>query len=149
MYLETLQDLSVYYCVKEMFSDAPFINVTNAFDSEDLVIPTIAVENDLIDTYYKELGNRSFGKIRTWYIDIFAANKSQRDEYAYRILHDLEEKISVYNYDEGFPPSVTPTRLGVLDPESVQLKIVKVLPELTELMYYRSVVTFTAVYNEI
>jgi len=149
MYIEKKQDLSVYYFIKTLFADAPFINVTNAFEPENLTIPTVAVENDEINTYNQELGNRSFGKIRTWYIDVFAANRSQRDEYAYRILHAVEEKIPVYDYDQGFPPDVTPTKLGVIDPESVQLTIVKVLPELTELMYYRSVVTFTAVYNEI
>lgn len=144
-----LQDLSVYYYIKNLFTDASFVNVTNAFEPEDLVIPTIAVENDEITTYSLELGNRSFGKIRTWYIDIYAINRGQRDEFAYRILQEVENKIPVYNYDQGFPPDVTPSKLGVLDPESVQLKIVKVLPELTELMYYRSVVTFTAVYENI
>jgi hypothetical protein len=111
-----------------------------------LELPTIALELEELLTWQIEMGSRAFGKTRTWYIDIFAENKAQRDEYAFRILYALEQKIPVYDYDQGF---VSPAKVGVLDPDDVQIRIIKVLPEMSELMYYRSVVQFTAVYEAI
>lgn len=147
-YIETRQDLSVYYWLVGLFSDAPFVKVVDGFPEDEFTIPTIALELEDIDTYRLELGSREFGKIRRWYIDIFAMSKSQRDEFAFRILHALDEKIPVYDYDLGFPPTVVP-KIGVIDPQEVSVKIIKVLPELTESMYYRSVVYLTALYEEI
>ena len=140
-------DLSIYYFVSDAFSDAPFVHVTDGFPEEGLTIPTIAVEADNISTYVAELGNRVRGKIRTWYADIYAADKAQRDEYAYRLLSAFESNIPVYDYDEGFPPSSTPSRIGSIITDDIRLQIIKVLPELTENMYYRSVVMVTGEYD--
>jgi hypothetical protein len=59
------------------------------------------------------MGTRTRQRRSAWSIDIFAADKNQRDAYAFRILTALDDKIKVYNYDVGFPPSVTPLKLGV------------------------------------
>jgi len=140
-------DLSVYYYIKDVFSDAPFINVVDGFPETEFNLPTIAVELDNIDTYVLELGNHERGKIRTWFIDVFAKDKSQRDEYAYRLISRLEDNIPVYNYDEGFPPSSTPSLLGAISTDRINMQIVKVIPDLTDMLYYRAVVTFTGEYN--
>lgn len=140
-------DLSVFFFTKNLFADAPFINVTEGFPDTELTIPTIAVELDNITTQPFEMGDRSSLKLRTWFIDVFAADKAQRDEYAYRLLNALENTIPVYNYDEGFPPSSTPSRIGCLITDDIRLQIIKVLPELTERMYYRSTVMFVGEYN--
>lgn len=147
MIIDRKLDLSVYYYVSDLFADAPFVNVTDGFPEEGLVIPTIAVEIGEIDTYPAELGNKVRGKIRTWYIDVFAADKAQRDEYAYRLMSAFETNIPVYDYDEGFPPSSTPSRIGCIYTDDIKLQIIKVLPELTEKMYYRSLVVFTGEYD--
>jgi len=147
MIIDRKLDLSVYYSIVDTFSSAPFINVTDGFPEEGLTIPTIAVEIGDIDTYPSELGNRVRGKIRTWYIDIFAADKAQRDEYAYKLMSALESNIPVYDYDEGFPPSSAPSRIGSIVTDDIRLQIIKVLPELTEKMYYRSLVVFTGEYD--
>lgn len=147
MYIELKQDLSVLQFLRTLFSDAPFIKVVDGFPEEEFDIPTVALETDSITAENFEMGNREFAKQRYWYIDVYAVSKAQRDEIAYRIIHALEEKIPVYDFDQGFPPTVIP-RLGVLDPDNVQLKVIKILPELTELMYYRSVVNFTTFYEE-
>lgn len=146
MYTERKQDLSVLSFLKTLYADAPFINVVDGFPEEEFVLPTVALELDTIDTYNLEMGSRAFGKIRTWYIDVYATTKAQRDEIAYRLLYALENKITVFDYDQGFD---NPPVLGALDPENVQLRIIKVLPDLTELMYYRAVVQFTAVYEDV
>lgn len=146
MIRERKEDLSVYYWLKDLF---PTFTIVDGFPVENLKIPTISVEVDTIDSEPFELGNRHRQKFRVWYIDVFAATKSQRDEVAYKILEELENPIQVYDYDEGFPPSVSPSNIGGLIPQDIRLEIKRVLPELVDLLYYRSTVTFSAVYNQI
>jgi len=147
LYLERLEDLSVYYWLIDKFADAPFINIEDGFPNEDLTIPTISVEVDVIDTTPGELGNRKRIKLRVWYIDIFAHDKSQRDEYAYRVLNELESNIPVYDYDEGFPPDVSPSQIGCLIPEQIKVEVIKIMPALVDKLYYRSTVSFMAIYS--
>lgn len=146
MYLERKQDLSIYYWLVGLF---PTINVEDGFPTESLIIPTISVEVDIIDTEGFELGNRHRLKDRQWYIDVFAATKTQRNEIAYKILNELENPIPVQDYDEGFPPSVNPSVIGGMIVDRIRLENIKVLSELVEKLYWRSTITFTANYNQI
>ena len=146
MHIERKKDLSIYYWLVDMFSDAPFVTVRDGFPSESLVIPTVAVEGGTISLEPFELGNRSRLFDRIWFVEIFADNKSQRDDFSYRILSALEDVIPVYDYDEGFPPP-TPTQLGVLDPKTINMTPIKILPEMTEKLYFRNSVSFTAEYS--
>lgn len=148
MHLHTKQDLAVTQFLKELFSSAPSVDILDSYPDVPLEIPCIVVDLDNIDTYTREMGTRELGRIRTWYIDIYATSKIQRDEMSYMILDALENKINVYDYDQGFPPTVIP-KIGVLDPDDIQLKVLKVLPDLTERMYYRAVIIFTAIYENI
>lgn len=148
MYRERLEDLSLYYYIKDLFSDVPGINVVDDFPSSNLVTPTISVTTDIIDTAIFELGNRDREQFRTWYIDVFAKNKAQRDDYSYRILNSLEECIPVYNYDDGFPP-ITVAQIGCLQPEDVRLRIIRVFPELVDKLYWRTTLTFVATYSQV
>lgn len=149
MLRERKEDLSVYYFIKDLFSDVPFVTIIDAFPTDNLVIPSISVETQRISTFQFELGNRNRVEVRSWYIDVFAQNKSQRDEFGYRIMNALEECIPVYDYDEGFPPNVTPTRLGCLLVESVRLEWIRVMPQLVDKLYYRASVYFTAIYDRL
>jgi hypothetical protein len=144
MYLERLEDLSVLYFVEDKFSDAPFIKVVDGFPLEDMTLPTIAVEAGKIRVKEYELGNRSGLRVRRWYIDIYAKNKSQRDEFGYRLLNELKNGISVYNYNEGFPPSVTPTKIGVLQVLSKSYDPVAPASDSHGLLYYRASIEFAA-----
>ena len=143
MYLERKEDLSVYYFLKEVFPET-FITVVDGFPEGDLVLPTVAVEAGKIDVVEFELGNRDGLRIRKWYIDIYAKNKSQRDEFGYRLLDELKDGIPVYNYDEGFPPSVTPTRVGTLTVSSKSYIPVKISADVVEKLYYRATISFVA-----
>jgi hypothetical protein len=147
MDIERKIDLSVYYWLVDLFSDASFVNIEDGFPTSDLTIPTVSVDWDMIDTENYELGNRTRMSDRLWYIDIFAKTKSQRDEFAYRIMRALEDPIQVYNYDEGFPPSVTPSELGWLLPERVKVRVLKIFPELTSVLYWRTTVKFNTNYS--
>lgn len=148
MYLERKEDLSIFYYLKGIFSDAPFITITDGFPEETaLSIPTIAVEAGKIDVVGFELGNRDGVRVRRWYLDIYAKNKSQRDEIGYRLLNVLKDGIPVYNYDEGFPPSVSPTKIGALDIESKSYNPSRVSADLVEKLYYRATISFVAQNN--
>lgn len=147
MLQERLEDLSIYYWVKSNFPD--FVNVVDGFPLSDLVLPTISVEwEDLVGENF-ELGNRVDLKTRTWYIDVFAKNKSQRDEFVYQLYNDLNNGISVYNYNEGFPEQgITPSKIGQLLPKTRQLRNIHVDDSSVEELYYRAVCIFTAVYEQ-
>jgi hypothetical protein len=95
-----------------------------------------------------ELGNRNRTQIRVWYFNVFAENKAQRDEYAYRLLNALNDSIPVYDHDSGFPPIVVP-KLGALIPETLQLRIIKIDPALVEKLYFRAVIQYTSEYSEV
>lgn len=148
MYLERKEDLSILYWLKERFIDTNFVNIVDGFPHENLIVPSIAVEAKTINVSPLELGNRRGILFRVWYIDVFAKNKTQRDEFAYKILHDLEETIPIYNYDEGFPPDVIPSIIGGLVPENISMEIIKVMPQLVEVMHYRARISFVATNNK-
>jgi hypothetical protein len=149
MELERKKDLSVYYWLKSLFSDAPFITIVDGFPETEITLPTISVDFNIISTYVLELGSRDREHIGSWSIDIYAKNKAQRDEIGFRILSALDDKIPVYDYDAGFPPTVTPGQIGCLDPDNTSMQVIKVIPELVEALYYRSVVDFTAEYTQV
>ena len=149
MYVERLQDLSLIYSMKDLFSDVDNIYIVDGFPESDLVIPTISVEAFTIESNLFELGNYETIDTRTWYIDIFAKSKSQRDEFGYRIFNSLKQKLPVYDYNEGFPPDFDPTKIGVLKPKSQRLEVITVIPELVEKMHYRVSIKYTSIYEQI
>lgn len=123
------------------FSSTPFITIVDGFPVEDLVIPSISVEQDELEYYPLQLGDRKGGAVRTWYIDIFAKNKSQRDECAYKVYNDIKDGITVYDYDEGF---VNPSAIGHLDILYKKIFFDRIDPELVSPLYYRATITVLA-----
>lgn len=120
------------------------ITIVDGFPEGDLVLPTIAVEAGKIDVVEFEMGNRVGLRVRRWYIDIYANNKSQRDEFGYRLLDVLKDGIPVYNYDEGFPPTVTPSNIGHLQVLSKSYNPIKISADVVEKLYYRATVSMVA-----
>lgn len=149
MYRERKEDLSVYYWLKDLFSATSYITVVDGFPEDTLVPPVVSVDYMRLPAEHFELGNKERLGNRIWIIDVFAKNKSQRDEMAYAVLHALEESIPVYNYDEGFPPDVTPSGLGCLMiGDLVELEVIEIVPDLVDKLYYRERVTFTAEFSD-
>lgn len=149
MQIERCQDLSVYYWVTNTFSDVPFITVVDGYPEEDIKLPCVAIEWNKLRMIPYEIGNRHGLVTRVFSLDIFAINKSQRDEIGYRLINALENNIDVFNYNEGFPPDVSPTKVGFLECDELEISVVPVFPSPNTEMYYRAVVTYTAVYNSI
>lgn len=149
MYLEKKIDYSLYYWLKGLFSDAPFITVVDEFPTQLLQVPTVSIESKRLYLNQMELGNRKGYQSRVFYIDIFAQNKAQRDDFGYRILNALEEGVPVYDYEVGFPDDgATPPQIGMLNCQDLKMEWVKVVPELTEKMYWRAIVSFLAEYDQ-
>jgi hypothetical protein len=144
MYKERLEDLSVYYFLADCFIAIPQVKIVDGFPEEVLTLPTVAVEAGRIDLRQFEIGNRDSLRVRKWYIDIFAKSKSQRDEMGYKLLEDLKNGIIVYDYNEGFPPTVTPSKIGHLQILSTTFIPIRISPELVEKMYYRATLSFVA-----
>ena len=138
MLVYRLEDLSMVYFIKDLFQDSSFITIVDEFPDTILAVPTISVVNGKLIEERFELGNRDAGKrTRRWFIDIFAVNKSQRDDFAYRILDSTDDGINVYNYNEGFPPNASPNRINHLDVISKSYQPLDVIPKTNEKLYFR------------
>lgn len=147
MHIERKKDLSIYHWLVDLFSDASYVNIEDSFPVRNLEIPTVAVKGGTIKPTLLEMGNRNRVFKRIWFIEVFAANKSQRDDFSYRVLTALQNPISVHDYDEGFPFTVAPTKLGVLDILDITGVPIQIFPEMTEKLYYRFSISFTAEYS--
>lgn len=145
MLLERLEDLSLYYLIKDSFSSVTDLTIVDGFPLTNLIIPSIAIEAGKIKLQDFELGNRDGLRYRKWYIDVFARNKSQRDEFGYKILNDLRNGIQIYDYNIGFPPSATPPVIEHMNVKSREMDIIRIQPELVDKLYYRATVTIVAV----
>jgi hypothetical protein len=145
MHIIDKQERSVYYWLSSLLSG---FNITpvDSYGEGDIVIPSVSIDMSRLTGSPLELGNRVTLKDNFWVIDIFAANKTQRNGIAYLIYDELEKKIPVYNYDEGFPPSVSPTNIGVIEPTEYKLQHIKVNPALVDKLYWRTQITFIGEY---
>lgn len=142
MLIYRLEDLSMYFFIKDLFQDAGnLVTVVDSFPNDPntvLAIPTISIDAGRLDEYeFYEMGNRDLLRVRTWYIDIFAKNKSQRDDFAYRILNESENGISVYDYNQGFPPSIAPDRVEHLRVVTKGYEPIPVMLDESEKLYFR------------
>jgi hypothetical protein len=107
----------------------------------------VSIEAEDIDLEPYEMGNKKLMRFRLWFIDFFATSKAQRDDFAYKLINELENSIPVYDYDVGFPPSVAPPQLGCLLPERIRYRKVPIDPELTGKTYFRGEIYFRALYS--
>jgi len=115
MYLERKQELSIYYWLEDLFLGTG-VDIVDAYYDGDLEVPRVAIVGGDIGSSPLELGGTDKYD-RVWYLEIYASTKQQRDEIGYRIFGKLRADggLEVYDYDEGFPPDVSPSSLGWLD----------------------------------
>lgn len=153
MNIERRIDLSLFYWIKSKLP--AFVTVLDAFptnangDDPQLVLPTVSIDNIDLTGFPLELGSTEKTQ-RFWAIDVFAKNKSQRDDFTY-LFSDalLNESIPVYDYDVGFPPNVNPPQIGYLSPYGVDSKPVYVFRDLVQDLYWRSRLTFFTKFTEV
>jgi hypothetical protein len=144
---ERLEYLSIYYYLQNLFSGTT-ITVEDGFPDKILTLPTVSLETRVIDARNYELGNKERIQFSSWYIDVFAQTKTQRDEITHLIRHALESCIPVYDYSQGFPPTVIP-QIGCLDVSTIRSDWIRVMPQLVDKMYYRTSTSFTASFTNI
>jgi hypothetical protein len=125
----------------DIFSSTPGINIVDGFPDDPLKLPTISVEWDDTEAVDFQLGDRSGKRLRTWFIDVFAKNKTTRDEFAYKIHNELRNGITVYDVVNGVP---TQDKIGHLDILQRRIKVVRVDPELVSTLYYRASISILA-----
>lgn len=146
---ERLRDLSIFYWLQALLPS--FVQVVDAFPAQinqtdtPLTLPTVSIDHVLTQAVPFELGNVEINK-QMWVIDIFAKNKSQRDDFAYLILNTLKLNVPVYDYNQGFPPAVVPC-IGSLIVTNIQARPVYVFKELVGDLYWRSSITFSTEYQ--
>jgi hypothetical protein len=147
MLQERLEDLSVFYFLVDKFKADPLVTILDAFPIAKFKYPAIAIEWSDASASSFELGSKIKQASRMYIADIFALTSTQRDELSYKIFNYLDDTIPVYDYNEGFPPSVTPSLISGLEVTEKKLKVIKIYPELVEQMYYRATLTFVAERN--
>jgi len=132
-----LEDLSINYWVRGIFQVFGQINIVDEFPREVLVLPTVSVVEGKITEEEFELGNRDGIRVRRWFIDVFALTKSQRKDFGYKVLSEAKNGINVYDYNEGFPPSASPSLINHLSVVSRTFEPIPILRNLNEKLYYR------------
>lgn len=150
--LERIQDLSIFYDLRNLLPT--FITIVDGFPGSEtsvdpkLVLPTVSIDSLDLSPVPFELGSLDKTK-RFWAIDVFAKNKSQRDDFTYTIFNHLKDSvIPVYNYDLGFPPIIVP-QIGYLISENINAKPIYVFKDLVQDLYWRSRITFFTKYTEV
>lgn len=149
MELEKKKDISIVYWLRDIFSDVSSLKVVDEYREQELSVPSIALETGPMSSKPFQLGDRTKQTFKTWYIDLYANSSEQRNEMAYRIMRLLDEGISVYDYDEGFPPSISPTKIGLIGVLEQKYDPISVVPDLLEVMYWRGSVTIFTDYSEV
>lgn len=141
-------DLSIYYWLKSIFTQS-WITVTDAFpvssNSPDtpFVLPVISIDAAPLRMISWEIGACEIPD-RSWTIDVFGKDKSQRDEFSYTIVNNLIKNIPVYDYNAGFPSAV---QTGVLIVENIRQQPVYTFRDLVKELYWRSNISFTTIYQ--
>lgn len=144
---DRLEDLSIYYWLRDLFENSPygnllsFVTIEDGYPDKEIEVPSVVIVNDQINLIPFEHGNRKHNRGRVWSISIIANNKTQRDDFSTYIADELEDGIPVYDYNLGFPPTVT-TQIDLLRPMNMIIRPVRIFPELVEKLYYRSTITF-------
>lgn len=98
------EDLSIYAWLLELIGDK-VKRVVDAFpyteiEDSTLVIPSASVQHRLTEEGTGELGSSWYR--RTWAIDVFADNDSQRDELGGIIYDALDFAIPIKDFSGGF-----------------------------------------------
>lgn len=139
-----LEDLSVYYWLQDLMPD--FVTVEDGFPQGEFEPPTVSVEQGETEGIPYQLGGLERDQ-RLWRIDVFGKNKSQRDDFAYKIYQEAEYNIPVYDYNEGFPPDTTPTQIGVLKCYDRKSRPIYTFKELVRELYWRRSITFWTLFE--
>lgn len=98
------------------------VNVVEAFPEDEIVLPTVSIENETISERPFEIGSSSTKDMRLWfYIDVFAKRSGQRTDLIDILKNYFDNDIPVYNYNSGFPINSDGTKNDSFDAETQRL----------------------------
>lgn len=150
------EDLSMFCWLKELLGSM-VLRVVDAYpyteiEEKTLVVPCASIEHRLTEEYAGELGDSWFR--RTWAIDVFAKNDTQRNELSDIIFQALDNSISIKDFSEGFylvgnvcKKNIIGTNLGIIEsvtPEERSMKPSYSFGDPT-LKFWRMSITFSTV----
>jgi hypothetical protein len=108
------EDLSVYFFIKSLIGSKvkQIVDGYPYTEIEDgtLVVPSASVEHRQTAEEGGELGASWFR--RSWEIDIFATNDTQRDELGALVFNGLDNAIPIRDYSGGFNKDTGKSVLG-------------------------------------
>jgi hypothetical protein len=141
------EQLSIYYWLVDLLPS--FVTVVSEFPEGELTLPTVSVTNVRMFARPFQLGSSDDLYKRNWAIDVFAQNSGQRDDYLELIHDSLKNGICTYNYDVGFPPTVTPPQIGSLYVEERESKPLRVYEDLVKKKFWWGKVLFRTYHTPI
>jgi hypothetical protein len=147
------EDLSIYFFIKDLFGSKvkrvvdsyPYTEIEN----NELKVPCVSVEHSLTVDEGGELGSSWFR--RTWAVDIFADNDTQRDELSDMLFKALDNAVPIRDYSNGFRPdgkSLAGADLRVIEWANVERRVMRptyAFPALSEKKFWRTTITFNTV----
>lgn len=117
------------------------VTPTGMAESE-IVLPIVALEYADQNELPFELGNKS-GTMRSFIVSVLGREEGETDDLAQQIFEWFRNyRISINNYNEGFPPEVTPTVIGNIDAENIKMVPVRVIGSPDVADRYRQEITF-------
>lgn len=141
MYVEDKAHYSLIQKLKTEFQTE--LEVKDSFPKEELLVPTLSVNLVSVDFTNLQIGDYNNIRELSWVIDVFALNKTQRNQIVFKLFYILEKKIPIYDYDLGFPPQSIP-EIGSLTPTRLRIEFIEVQAEKPEDLYYRAAGIYTA-----
>ena len=149
IHLQTNIERSVYFWLESIFSPYQHIKVLDSYPEEELEVSSIVLlpQEILIEPF--EFGNRRGLYRRFWTIHIYAENDTQRNDFAYKILDYLEDRINVYDYNFGFPPLNSPPQIGVLLPDRIKYFPLEVISNKSDKLFWMGEISFYTFYESL
>jgi len=147
------EDFSVFFFVKDLLG-SKVLRVVDSYpyteiEDNTLEVPCASVEHSQTVDDGGELGSSWFR--RTWAIDVFGVNDSQRDELSDLIFQALDNAITMKDYSGGFRAdgkSIAGTDLRVIEYANVEDRTMRptyAFTSLADKKFWRTTITFTTV----
>jgi len=141
MFIEEKAHFSLFYKLKSEFGNT--VTVSDSYQDTPIAVPILTIDLSFIDFSKFEIGSYNYIRRVNWIVDVFAKTKNQRDSIVFKLMNILEQKVPIYDYDLGFPPTPVPM-IGSLVPNKLRIEFVKIESEEPEELFYRGIGVYLA-----
>ncbi len=148
------EDISIYFFVKDTLGSKvkkivdsyPYTEIEN----DTLEVPSASVELRQTSDEGGELGCR--WTRRSWTVDVFGANDTQRDDLADEIYIALNNSISIKDYSSGFNKTTGKSLLGAdlrviekVNPQDILIRPTYSFDLHAKIKYWRCSISFSTI----